>query len=65
MYLWGTHAYLINNKNAKKIYNKLLNMDLAIDNKFKKLIDDKELNGLTIYPILVDQERHEYESSIR
>jgi GR25 family glycosyltransferase involved in LPS biosynthesis len=63
--LWGTHAYLINNKNAKKIYNKLLNMDLAIDNKFKKLIDDKELNGLTIYPILVDQERHEYESSIR
>lgn len=63
--LWGTHGYLINNKHATKIYNKLLNMDLAIDNKFKKLIDIKEINGLTIYPILVNQQLETYNSTIR
>ena len=63
--LWGTHGYLINNKYATKIYNKLLNMDLEIDNKFKKLIDDKEINGLVIYPILVKQATETYKSSIR
>ena len=64
-YLWGTHAYLINNKNAQKIYNKLLNITQAIDNKYKQLFDDKELIGLTIYPILVDQQRVTYPSTIR
>lgn len=64
-YLWGTHGYLINNKNALKIYNKLLNMDLAIDNKYKKLINNDELVAFTIYPILVDQEREKYKSLIR
>lgn len=53
--LWGTHAYLINNKNIKKIYNSLLNMDKAIDNKIKENFDNKILNGLVIYPILVNQ----------
>jgi GR25 family glycosyltransferase involved in LPS biosynthesis len=53
--LWGTHAYLINNKNIKKIYNTLLNMDKAIDNKIKENFDNKILNGLVIYPILVNQ----------
>lgn len=51
--LWGTHAYIINNKNAYKIYNNLLNLDLAIDNKYKYLIDNNLLNGYVIYPILV------------
>ena len=53
--LWGTHAYLINNKNIKKIYNSLLNMDKAIDNKIKENFDNKILNGLVIYPNLVNQ----------
>ena len=64
-FLWGTHAYVINNKNAKKIYNALLNMDAAIDNKYKKLFDDKILNSYVLYPILVDQKREEYKSAIR
>ena len=54
-FLWGTHAYIINNKNAKKIYNKLLNMELAIDNQYKRLIDNKELNAYVINPPLVNQ----------
>jgi GR25 family glycosyltransferase involved in LPS biosynthesis len=51
--LWGTHAYLINNKNATKIYNHLLNLNLAIDNKYKELIKNKLINAYVIYPILV------------
>lgn len=54
-YLWGTHAYLINNKNIKKIYNSLLNMDKAIDNKIKENIDTNILTALIIYPTVVDQ----------
>jgi glycosyl transferase family 25 len=53
--LWGTHAYVINNKSAGKIYNKLLNMNLEIDNKYKMLFDNHELNGFVIYPNLVVQ----------
>lgn len=53
-YLWGTHAYIINNSSIDKIYNNLLILDLAIDNKFKNLIDNKNLNGLVIYPIVID-----------
>jgi GR25 family glycosyltransferase involved in LPS biosynthesis len=53
-YLWGTHAYIVNNRNAFKIYNHLLNLDLAIDNKYKSLISNNLLNGLVIYPILVN-----------
>lgn len=55
--LWGTHAYLINNKNIKKVYNSLLNMDKAIDNKIKENFNNKILNGLVIYPILVNQNK--------
>lgn len=52
-HLWGTHAYMVNNKNAFKIYNNLLNLDLAIDNKYKYLIDNNFLNGYVINPTLV------------
>jgi hypothetical protein len=53
--LWGTQAYLINNKNAGKIRDKLLYLDQAIDNKYKALFDNGELTGFTIFPITVDQ----------
>jgi len=53
--LYGTHAYVINNKKIKKIYNYLLDFNLAIDNKYKYLIDNNLLIGLVIYPILVIQ----------
>jgi glycosyl transferase family 25 len=54
--LWGLHAYVINNKNAQKIFNKLLNMNLEIDNKYKILFDNNELNGFVLYPNLVTQQ---------
>lgn len=64
-YLWGTHGYLINNKNAYKIYDKLLTMTLAIDNQYKKLFDNKILNGLVVYPNLVEQQTTAFKSTIR
>uniref|UniRef100_A0A6C0HTN8 Glycosyl transferase family 25 domain-containing protein n=1 Tax=viral metagenome TaxID=1070528 RepID=A0A6C0HTN8_9ZZZZ len=51
----GTHAYLVNHRNIQKIYNVLLSMDEAIDWKFSNSIQKKELQGLVIYPTLVNQ----------
>ena len=42
--LCGMHAILINNKNAQKIYNKLLNITNSIDNILEELINNNELN---------------------
>ena len=63
--LWGTHAYLINNKNINKIYESLLNIDCPIDRKFKNNIINNILIGYVIYPILVDQNIEELNSDIR
>ena len=38
-----------------QIYNSLLNMDKAIDNKIKENIDTNILTALIIYPTVVDQ----------
>ena len=53
--LWGTHAYVVNNKSIDKICNALLTMDCQIDVKYKTLFDNGTLNGLVIYPVLVNQ----------
>jgi len=64
-FLWGTHAYIINNKNASKIYESLLNIDAAIDNKFKNNINNDIIKAYVIYPILVDQNTDDLKSDIR
>ena len=53
--LWGTHAYLINNKKSETICNHLLNMDKAIDNKLYSLITNNTLKVYVMYPTLVNQ----------
>lgn len=60
----GTHALLINNKNAKKIYNNLLNINDPIDIKLDKLINKNKLNYYIIYPSIVIQ-NNDFESSLR
>jgi glycosyl transferase family 25 len=52
-YLWGTHGYLVNIKNINKIYDNLLNFNLAIDNKYKELINNNILNAYIIYPVII------------
>ena len=49
-YCWGTHGLLINNKNAKKIYEQTCQIKRQIDNQYKILIDYDWLDGLVIYP---------------
>jgi GR25 family glycosyltransferase involved in LPS biosynthesis len=51
----GNHAYLVNHRNIQKIYNVLLSMDESIDWKFSNSMQKKELQGLAIYPTLVNQ----------
>lgn len=63
--LWGTHALLINNKNANKILSNITNIDQAIDNKYKSIIDDNSIKAYVIYPILVEQNTDDFKSEIR
>lgn len=60
----GTHALLINNKNATKIYNTNCNIIHAIDFQYKKNIDAGTLNGYVIFRPLCFQNR-EYNSNIQ
>ncbi len=63
--LWGTHALLINNKNANKILLNITNIDQAIDNKYKSIIDNNSIKAFVIYPTLVEQNTDDFKSEIR
>lgn len=60
----GTHALLINNNNASKIYNNNCVITHAIDYQFKQSIDANKLNGYVIFRPLCFQNR-EYSSNIQ
>jgi glycosyl transferase family 25 len=62
--LLGTHALLINNKNALSIYKNILNINHAIDQVLEKLINENKLNVYVIYPSLVFQNA-KFNSSLR
>ena len=57
-HLWGTHAYIVNNQSAEKIYGELLTMHTQIDNQYKNLVDTGKLKGFVIHPILVEQSKY-------
>jgi GR25 family glycosyltransferase involved in LPS biosynthesis len=61
----GTHALLVNNKNSEKIYKSNCNIIHAIDFQYKINIDNKNLNGLVIYPQLCFQQNNIYVSNIQ
>jgi GR25 family glycosyltransferase involved in LPS biosynthesis len=51
------HAYIINNKNIKKFTTEeMMMIDDPIDNKINKLIKNRRLNALVIYPAIVHQQ---------
>jgi len=62
--LWGTHAYLINNKNINKIYSNFNNLLFQTDLIYKYLIDNDKINGLILEPSIVLQNYKEYPSEI-
>ena len=60
----GTHALLINNKNASKIYDTNCKIIHAIDFQYKINIDAGKLNGYVIFRPLCFQNR-EYSSNVQ
>ena len=54
--LYGTHGYIINNKNIDKIINNLNKIIKQIDNSIQDLSYNKVFNTIVIYPNLVNQE---------
>jgi GR25 family glycosyltransferase involved in LPS biosynthesis len=53
--LYGTHGYIINNKNIDKIIDKLNKIIKPIDNSIQDLSYDNVFNTIVIYPNLVNQ----------
>ena len=62
--LWGTHAYIVNNKNIKKIVNHTQFLDTAIDDKYQILGKAGTLNIFVVHPILACQQLHTIPSTI-
>jgi glycosyl transferase family 25 len=62
--LVGFHGILINNKNAQKIFNYLVDINETVDTHIANLIDDNKINYYVIYPSLVNQNNN-YESTLR
>jgi len=62
--LYGCHAMLLNNKNAKKIYDYLKNINDTVDKNLEKLMNENKINNYVIYPSLVNQNNN-FESTLR
>ena len=61
---WGTHAYMVNKRSAKKIYDLIQYIDREIDIKYKDLIIENKISGLIVVPTLVKQNDIETPSNI-
>jgi len=62
--LWGTHGYIINNKNINKFYEHFSYFNKETDVLIKDLINDNKLNGFIINPSIVIQNHTEFPSEI-
>ena len=62
--LWGTHAYIVNNKNIKKIIYHVQRMDRPIDIMYESLGNAGKLNVFVVHPTLVNQQPAELPSTI-
>jgi GR25 family glycosyltransferase involved in LPS biosynthesis len=60
-----THAYLINNKNAQKVYSSLLDMNDVVDHKYNTLIKQGEIKAYLISPPFINQQTTALPSTIR
>lgn len=61
---WGTQAYMVNKRSAKKIHELIQFIDKEIDIKYKELMNEKKINGLVVVPTLVRQNNNEISSVI-
>ena len=59
--VYGTHGYLINNKNISHIKNSMKKVDENIDLKYTRV---PELKVYIMYPSIVDQARNDFPSDI-
>ena len=62
--LFGTHGYIINNKNIDKIFDNLNKIVKPIDNAIQDLSYDSVFNTIVIYPNLINQQE-QLKSTIR
>jgi GR25 family glycosyltransferase involved in LPS biosynthesis len=61
---WGTHAYMVNKRSAKKIRDLISYIDREIDIKYVSLIKEGKIDAFVIVPTLVKQNMDEFESML-
>jgi glycosyl transferase family 25 len=59
-----THAYVIKNSSAKKFYEYLLDVEIALDHIYNKIIKEGKMKAYTIDPPIVNQQNDIFESDI-
>ena len=62
--IYGTQAYVINNKNIEKIYECITDIMSPIDVQYETSIKHDKLTAYVIYPWLFDQNRDKFMSTI-
>jgi GR25 family glycosyltransferase involved in LPS biosynthesis len=62
--LWGTHGYIVNNKNINKILETIKYVDMPIDIKYETLGKSKSLKIFVINPTIVNQQDQKLGSTI-
>ncbi len=58
----ATHAYIVKNSNAPKIYEFIKNIETQIDQEYSRKIVDGKINAYVFSPALVDQRSSTYEN---
>lgn len=64
-HIYGTQAYVINNKNIEKIYDCVTDVMSPIDIQYETFIKDDKLTAYVIDPWLFDQNRNQFKSTIQ
>ena len=63
--VYGAHGYIINNKNAKKIYGEMLKISDVVDVQYFNAMRKGRLRGYVVEPMLVRQQNEKFGTTVR
>jgi GR25 family glycosyltransferase involved in LPS biosynthesis len=63
--VYGAHGYVINNKNAKKIYGEMIEISDVVDVQYFNAMRKGRLRGYVVEPMLVRQQNEKFGTTVR
>jgi GR25 family glycosyltransferase involved in LPS biosynthesis len=63
--VYGAHGYVINNKNAKKIYGEMIEIKDVVDVQYFNAMRKGRLRGYVVEPMLVRQQNEKFGTTVR